>query len=150
MKSIIIYASTHHGNTEKLVQAIAKECGVDMVDATKVPEKDLSGYDAIGFASGIYASRFHQSVLNFASVNLPEDKKIFFICTYGAKESFKSIEKVTAGRNAEIIGKFGCKGYNTFGPFKLIGGTGKGCPTEKDLQAAVEFYKNLENKETKR
>ena len=146
MKSIIIYASTHHGNTEKLVQAIAEECGVDTVDATKVPEKDLSGYDAIGFASGIYASKFHQSVLNFASVNLPEDKKIFFICTYGAKESFKSIEKVTAGRNAEIIGKFGCKGHNTFGPFKLIGGTGKGCPTEKDLQDAVEFYRTIENK----
>lgn len=29
-------------------------------------------------------------------------------------------------------------------PFKLIGGTGKGCPTEKDLQAAVDFYKELD------
>lgn len=128
MKSVIIYASTHHGNTKKVVEAISKECGVDLVDATKVPEKDLSGYDAIGFAS----------------VNLPEDKKIFYICTYGAKGSYKSIEKVTAGRNATLLGTFGCKGYNTFGPFKLIGGTGKGCPTEKDLQAAVDFYKELD------
>lgn len=144
MKSVIIYASTHHGNTKKVVEAISKECGVDLVDATKVPEKDLSGYDAIGFASGIYASKFHQSVLNFASVNLPEDKKIFYICTYGVKGSYKSIEKVTAGRNATLLGTFGCKGYNTFGPFKLIGGTGKGCPTEKDLQAAVDFYKELD------
>ena len=128
MKSVIIYASTHHGNTKKVVEAISKECGVDLVDATKVPEKDLSGYDAIGFAS----------------VNLPENKKIFYICTYGAKGSYKSIEKVTAGRNATLLGNFGCKGFNTFGPFKLIGGTGKGCPTEKDLQAAVDFYKGLD------
>ena len=39
MKSVIIYASTHHGNTKKVVEAISKECGVDLVDATKVPEK---------------------------------------------------------------------------------------------------------------
>ncbi len=39
MKSIIIYASTHHGNTRKVVEAIANECEVEVVDATKVHEK---------------------------------------------------------------------------------------------------------------
>lgn len=65
MKSVIIYASTHHGNTKKVVEAISKECGVDLVDATKVPEKDLSGYDAIGFASGIYASKISSVCTEF-------------------------------------------------------------------------------------
>ncbi len=44
MRSIIIYASTHHGNTKKLVDAIANECNVEVVDATKIREKDLKEF----------------------------------------------------------------------------------------------------------
>ena len=75
MKAVIVYASVHHGNTKKIVDEIAKAKEVELVDATQVKEKDLSGYDLIGFASGIYYGKFHQAVLNFASVNLPQDKK---------------------------------------------------------------------------
>ncbi len=46
------------------------------------------------------------------------------------------------GKNAEIVGKFTCPGFNTFGPFKLIGGTAKGRPDENDLKDAVEFYRS--------
>ena len=53
MKSVIIYASTHHGNTKKVVEAIASKCDVELIDATRVHEKNLSEYDLIGFASGI-------------------------------------------------------------------------------------------------
>ena len=58
-----VYASVHHGNTEKLVKRIAEECQVDLIDAVKQPDADLSSYDMIGFASGIYFSKFHQSIL---------------------------------------------------------------------------------------
>ena len=34
-------------------------------------------------------------------------------------------------------------GFDTFGPFKLVGGLQKGHPTEEELQGAIEFYKNL-------
>ncbi len=54
MKTVIIYTSVHHNNTKELVCAIAAENDIDVVDATKITEKDLSGYDLIGFASGIY------------------------------------------------------------------------------------------------
>jgi flavodoxin len=50
----IIYASVHHGNTKKVVDSIAKECEVELIDATQIKEKDLTGYDAVGFASGIW------------------------------------------------------------------------------------------------
>lgn len=97
MNTVIVYASTHHGNTEKLVKAIAdKHPDVTLIDATKSKEADLSKYDVIGFASGIYAGKFHQSVLNFASVNLPQDKKVFFIYTSAMNTDFtKSILIVT-------------------------------------------------------
>ena len=53
MKATIIYASVHHENTKKVVEAIAGENVVDLIDATKEKERDLSGYDLIGFASGV-------------------------------------------------------------------------------------------------
>lgn len=52
---------------------------------------DIS-YDMIGFASGIYFSKFHQSILGFAEKNLPDDKMVLLICTYGGNANYKSIE----------------------------------------------------------
>ena len=77
LKTAIVYASVHHRNTKKIVEEIAKDQKVDLVDATQVKEKDLSEYDAIGFASGIYYGKFHQAVLNFAAINLPQEKRYF-------------------------------------------------------------------------
>jgi flavodoxin len=127
-----------------VVEAIANECNVELIDATQVSEKDLRGYDAVGFASGIYYSKFHQSVLNFALVNLPQDKKVFYICTNGGNASYKSIEEIANEKNAIEIGRFSCKGYDTFGPFKLVGGLAKGHPNDSDLKNAVEFFKGLD------
>lgn len=143
LKSVIITASVHHGNTRKVVDAIADKFDVEIVDATKVKEKDLSSYELIGFASGIYYGKFHQSVLNFASVNLQANKDVFYICTNGGNASFKSIEDVIAGKRCNEVGRFSCKGYDTFGPFKLLGGIAKGHPNEKDIAEAIEFYKGL-------
>ncbi len=143
-KAVIVYASTHHGNTKKVVDAIAKEFDVETIDATQVQEKDLSEYDIIGFASGIYAAQFHQQVKNFAQVNLPQNKKIFYIMTSAMNKDFsKSMADSIKGKNAEVIGKFTCHGYNTFGPFKLVGGTSKGHPDDDDLKDAVEFFRGL-------
>ena len=142
MKSCIVYASTHHGNTRKVVDAIAEEYEVELIDATLVTEKDMSGYDVIGFASGIYGAQFHQAVQNFAAVNLPRNKKVFFIMTSATNKDFsKGFVKKIENKEPEILGSFSCTGFNTFGPFKLIGGTGKGHPDERDLSNAVKFYR---------
>ena len=146
MKPIIIYASMHHGNTKKIVDAIAKEYGVETVDATTVREKDLSGYDLIGFASGIYAGRFHPDVAEFARKNLPNGSRIFYIMTSAMNRDFsRSMDNMLKDKQATVVGRFFCKGYNTFGPFRLVGGTGKGHPDNTDLKNAVTFYKGLIN-----
>lgn len=144
MKTAIVYASTHHGNTKKLVDAIAAKHEVTLIDATTTQEADLSGYDLIGLASGIYAGKYHQSVLNFAANHLPSGKKVFFITTSAmSKEFTKSIKSVIHDKSYEDVGTFCCEGYNTFGPFKLVGGTSKGHPDETDLENAVKFYEGL-------
>ena len=120
MKTAIVYASVHHGNTKKIIDEIAKTNDVELIDATQTVEKDLSEYDLIGFASGVYGGKFHQSVLKFASVNLTDNKNIFLICTYGGRPVFKSIEQVIAYKHDNIVGRFSCKGFDTFGPFILL------------------------------
>ncbi len=145
MKTIIICASTHHGNTRKLVDAIvAKHPDIEVVDSTKETSRDLSGYDLIGFASGIYGANFHPSIVKFAKENLPENKKIFYISTAAMDRDFsKSMAGAVGGKNTRIVGYYHCQGYNTFGPFKLIGGTAKGKPDAQDIQNAVDFYDRI-------
>ena len=46
-------------------------------------------------------------------------------------------------KRSKVIGKVGCKGYDTFGPFKLVGGIAKGHPDEDDIKNAVEFVTRL-------
>ena len=144
MKTAIVYASTHHGNTKKLLDAIAAAYEVDLIDAVKVPEKDLNRYDRIGFASGIYYSKFHQAVLNFAAVNMPQNKQTFFISTYGGKADYTSIEKALTAKNSVLLGKYGCKGYDTFGPFKLMGGLAT--RMRRILPVQWHFIKRLQKK----
>ena len=143
MRKAIVYASVHHGNTEKLVKGIVEECQVDLIDAVKQPDADLSSYDMIGFASGIYFSKFHQSILEFAENDLTDDKKIFLICTYGGSANYKSLEQILDKKHSKVIGKFGRKGYDTFVPFKLVGGIAKDHPNEEDMKNAVDFVKGL-------
>ncbi len=143
MKTAIVYHSSHHGNTKKLVEAIAQGRDVTLIDASAAGSADLSGYELIGFASGIYFGKFHESVTEFAKNNLPQGKKVFFLSTYGRSSNTKAIEEAVKDKNAQIVGQFGCKGYDTFGPFKLVGGIAKGRPNEADLENASRFFDGL-------
>ena len=145
MKTAIIYYSKHHGNTKKVIDAICENNDITLIDATKTESKNLSEYDLIGFASGIYYSKFHKSVLEFAENNLPKGKKVFFIYTYGAeKDSYtKMIREVVSNKSADVLGEFGCFGFNTFGPFKLIGGIAKGHPDKTDYNNAIKFFDEI-------
>ena len=143
MRTAIVYYSAHHGNTRKLAEAVAQGREVTLMDALAVKSADLSGYELIGFASGSYFWKFHEDVLEFAKNNLPEDRKVFFLSTYGGRSNTKAIEEVVKGRSAQVVGQFGCKGYDTFGPFKLVGGICKGRPDENDLNSACHFFDGL-------
>ena len=145
MKAAICYYSHHHGNTLKVVRAMAQGRDVDLIDVLNPSKTDLQGYDLIGFASGIYGFAFHPSVVEFAKAHLPEGKRVFFVYTCaGAKGTgTKAAAAVAREKHAVILGEFGCRGYNTFGPFKLIGGSGKGLPSEADLQRAKAFMDGL-------
>ena len=143
MKTAIVYHSSHHGNTKKLVDAIAQGHNVDLIDASAQKQANLGQYDLIGFASGIYGGSFHPDVLNLAKNDLPQGKRVFFLYTSAGLGSAKSIAATVKEKSAVVAGEFGCRGYNTFGPFRLVGGTRKGHPDETDLENARRFFAGL-------
>ena len=147
MKTAIVYASVHHKNTEKVVKAIVeKHPEIELIDATKTILKDLASYDLIGFASGIFYGKFHKSLLSFITENLPLRKKVFVMYTCGsdrAETYLKDIKDLIKSKECTLTAAYSCLAYDTFGPFKLIGGINKGHPNEADLQKAVDFYESL-------
>ena len=145
MKTAIVYYSRHHGNTKKLLDAIAAQEDVTLIDVTEPSVTDLSVYDRIGFASGIYFSSFAKQLISFAEERLPEERAVFFLYTHGAPGGpfLKGIRAVTEKKRCRELGAYHCQGYDTFGPFKLVGGIAKGHPTEEEIAAAVRFYRAL-------
>lgn len=147
MKTAIVYYSKHHENTKKVLEAI-KSSSLDeitLIDAVTSKNVKLDEYDMIGFASGIYYSKFHKKVLEFAKSNTPKRKNVFFVYTYAAEKQgyTKAIREALNGKEANILGEYGCFGFNTFGPFKLVGGIAKNHPNEEELESAVSFYNSL-------
>jgi len=144
-KAVIIYASTHHGSTKKLAEAIADRYDVHLIDATKQQTADLSAYDLIGFASGIDFGKFYPCVEQFLERNLPENKRVFFLytCAKVSSRFTKTAKTAARKKGAAIVGEYGCRGFNTYGPWKLIGGMNKGHPSEEEVQAAVQFFESL-------
>jgi flavodoxin len=145
MKTAIVYVSTHHGNTKKLVDAISKKYDITAIDGIKDTDYDLAAFDRIGFASGIAFGKFYPQMLNIMEEKLPEGKDVFFLYTCGTKKATycNAARKIAQMKKATILGEYGCRGYDTFGPFKLIGGISKGHPDETDLENAVAFYGSL-------
>ena len=123
MKSIIIYESTHHENTKKLVDALANAEPVD-----------LSEYDIVGLAAGIAFGKFYKRMEEFAA-KIPSGKQVFLLYTCGNPSGgyVKSITKTLESNGAKVMGSYGCRGYDTYGPFKLVGGLPKGIRQKKIL-----------------
>ena len=144
-KAVIIYASMHHGNTRRLVEAIADRYDIDKIDATKHQQSDLSEYDLIGFASGVDFGKFYNSVENFLECNLPEGKHVFFLytCAKVNPRFTKKIKALALKKESVILGEYGCGGYNTYGPWKMIGGMNKNHPSEDEISNAVKFFASL-------
>jgi len=54
--------------------------------------------------------------------------------------------KFSQKRIKKILGTFGCKAFDKFSIFKLVGGLNKGHPDENDFKNAQEFILDIINK----
>ena len=143
MKTVILYASHHHGNTKKLVDAMKEQFDVSTVDIEHEKIPDVSDYDCIGFASGIDFGKVYEPIRRAAQETMCRGKAVFFLYTCGQdKGTFDAeLRKLAKERGCEVLGSFGCKGFDTYGPWKLIGGINKNHPDNQDIMHALSFYK---------
>ncbi|HXZ94529.1 MAG TPA: flavodoxin family protein [Dehalococcoidia bacterium] len=152
MKTLIIYISVHHGNTEKVAKAMANIVNADLLQVQQADASMLERYDLIGFGSGIYFGRHHESLLDFVD-KLPvlRNKKAFIFSTSGLRKIWffhdfdKPLEERLQRKGFDIIGEFSCRGLDTYRATRLVGGINKGRPNAQDLKQAEDFAKGLKD-----
>ncbi|MGM0629216.1 MAG: flavodoxin family protein [Patescibacteria group bacterium] len=150
MKTIIIYASIHHGNTEKIAKEIGSVLGAEVLKFSEVSQEDIEKADLVGFGSGIYFAKFHKALTSLTK-GLPdmEGKSAFFFSTSGMKgngllnRSHDKFRRTLKERGFEVGGDFNCPGYDTYSVLKLAGGIHKGRPDQRDLEKAREFAESI-------
>ena len=148
MKTLIVYASPHHGNTRRVVEAMAHPLEADLVDVTKEPLPELSGYDFVGFASGIYFQRFHKEVQAcLETASFSQGQRVFLVATCGSPlgNYTRQREKQLQKNGVLVASVFQCRGYDTYGIFGKLGGIAKGHPNAKELKQAEQFAQGLKN-----
>jgi flavodoxin len=139
----------HHGNTEKIAKAMSEALNAKIVKAKEVNSNMLNNYDLIGFGSGIYYGKMHKNILNlFEKLSGFSNKKAFVFSTSGLGriKYNNTVKQKLIEKGFDVVGSFICRGFDTFGPFKLIGGIAKGRPNDEDLKKAKDFaYKLMKN-----
>ncbi len=150
MRTLIIYISIHHKNTERIAKTIGDTLEAKTIKLYDADVNAISKYDLIGFGSGIYFGKHHRSLLKFVD-RLPrmERKKAFIFSTSGIMkipylhDFDKALEKRLLKKGFDVVGKFSCRGWDTAIPFKLFGGISKNRPNEKDFKRAKDFANGL-------
>jgi flavodoxin len=145
MKTLIVYTSVHHQNTEKVAKVMAEELKADLVLVANAKPEMPATYDLVGFGSGIYFGKHHKTLLQFVETLPPvTQKRAFVFSTCGdGKIHHAALKEKLISKGFSIVDEFFCKGWDTVGPLKLFGGINKGRPDEKDLAAARAFARGL-------
>jgi flavodoxin len=155
MKALVVVFSYHHNNTEKVANVIAKVLEAPVKTPQEVNPEELGEYDLIGFGSGIYSAKHHQSLLDLADT-LPQvmGKKAFIFSTYGAPAVFadrkfvennhRQIREKLQAKGYRVVGEFGCAGWNTNSFLRFFGGLNKGRPNAEDLRNAEAFAETVQ------
>jgi flavodoxin len=157
-KTLLVVYSYHHMNTEKVAQVFARVLDAQIKTPQQVDPEELRGYDLVGFGSGIYGERNHDSLLNLADrMPMVTGGKAFVFSTNGAPASLfdegmsrdqmvknhRQLKEKLQAKGYAVVGEFTCPGYNTNSFLRYFGGLNKGRPNAEDLQKAEAFARSL-------
>lgn len=150
MKSLIVLFSYHHKNTEKIAKVFAKVLNAEIKMPKEINPEELQDYDLIGFGSGIYSAKHHESLLELADqLQQVRSKNAFIFSTGGitgktkAAKDHSTLREKLQSKGYIIVDEFQCKGFNTNSFLKIFGGMNKGRPNVQDLKNAEEFAQKL-------
>ena len=157
-KVLMILAASPAGSTAKVARAIADELGARVVGPDQGNLARSGDFTLIGFGSGIFHGEHHAALLALADELPPAPHaKAFLFSTCGIPARFVRPEVLAdySSRNHaalrgklrakgyEIVGEFGCPGFNDNKFLKLFGGFNRGRPNAADLGSARSFAKGV-------
>ncbi|MGN8914605.1 flavodoxin domain-containing protein [Anaerofustis butyriciformans] len=146
MKKVIIYASYHHKNTKNIVDEISRKEDYEVIDLLKEKDIDLSCYDIIGFASGIYFGKMHKRIIGFIEkAEFKNNQRVFLMYTCGFRfyNYVKGLKKTLREKGIKDIPVFYSRGYDSYAIWGKLGGIAKNHPNEEDIKRALKFVKEI-------
>ncbi|MFC9294065.1 flavodoxin family protein [Streptomyces sp. NPDC057011] len=148
MKTVIVCASVSHGNTRRVADTMALVLGAKVVSPEEADPAELAGAGLVGFGSGVFYSRLHPRLTDFVR-ELPTGRgRAFVFATSGLPEIppapfTRPLVRLLEGKGFEVEGSFSCRAFDTWAPFKLLGGIHRQRPNAADLAAARAFAERL-------
>jgi flavodoxin len=148
MRTVIVCASVSHGNTRRVADSMAEVLGAEVVAPEQADLAEPAGADLVGFGSGVFYGRLHPRLTEFVRA-LPAGRgRAFVFATSGLPEIApapftRPLVRLLQGKGFEVDGSFSCRAFDTWTPFKLVGGINKQRPNAGDLAAARTFAEGL-------
>ncbi|MFI1917010.1 flavodoxin family protein [Nocardia sp. NPDC020380] len=152
MRAIIVCTSVSHGNTRKVAEVMAPVLGARIAEPEQLDPAELDSYDLVGFGSGIFLGQFHSQLRDFVRSLPPARRRSAFVfATSGfADAGFQRFSRPMVAlleqQGFEVADTFSCRAFDTYLPFKPVGGIRKGRPNAVDLDSARIFAEGLRDR----
>ncbi|MFB7617920.1 flavodoxin family protein [Kitasatospora sp. NPDC056181] len=152
MKTVIVCASVSHGNTRRIAAGMAQVLGAKVVSPEQADLAELADADLVGFGSGVFYGRLHPRLTDLVKALPPRRGRAFVFATSGLPEIppapfTRPLVRLLEGKGFQVEGSFSCRGFDTWTPFKLVGGINKQRPNIEDLAAAQAFAGRLRDRQ---
>ncbi|WP_329560409.1 flavodoxin family protein [Kitasatospora sp. NBC_01266] len=152
MKAIIVCASVSHGNTKRIAEVLGQVLSAPVVEPEQLDPAELATCDLVGFGSGIFSGKFHPRLRRFVR-SLPQEERgrAFVFATSGLPEPrlrpfSRPLVRLLEQKGYAVGDVFSCRGYDTWLPFRLVGGINKARPDAGDLALAHAFAQGLRDR----
>lgn len=148
MKTVIVCTSVSHGNTRRVADTMAQALNAKVVSPEEADLTELADADLVGFGSGVFYSRLHPRLTDFVKA-LPTGRgRAFVFATSGLPQIplapfTRPLVRLLESKGFEVDGTFSCRAFDTWTPFKPLGGINKHRPNSGDLAAAQAFAQQL-------
>ena len=150
MKTLIIYQSFHHHNTEKIIKHIADNYPVKLLSISQATSGLIKKYYHVGFAGGVYFGKPHRLFYETIPKLKIKNKNIFLITTSGIpslpfiSDYHQNFKLLFNKSGLNIKSWFETRGFDTYPLFtRLFGGINQNRPNQKDLKNALHWFGNL-------
>jgi flavodoxin len=150
---ILVVVSVHHANTLRVAAAMSSATGMPILPPGEEASRLIREGATPALGSGIFFGHHHEQLLRFAG-GLPvfNDRIAYVFSTSGTGlrpmkligwHYHSRLVNLLASRGFTVSGQFGCRGFDTYGPWGRLGGIARGRPSEQELREAQLFARSM-------